>query len=50
MPIHAVKKDGKTVGYQYGQHGKVYPTRAQAAKQAAAIHAAGYQEPKPKGK
>ena len=39
MPIHAVKKDGKTVGYKYGTTGKVYPTRAQAMKQARAIHA-----------
>jgi len=49
MPIHAVKKEGKTVGYKYGIHGKVYPTRAEAAKQAAAIHASGYKEPKSKG-
>ena len=49
MPIHRVTKDGKTVGYKYGTSGKTYPTRAQAVKQAQAIHAAGYKEPKPKG-
>lgn len=40
MPIHKVKG-----GYKWGNHGKVYPIRAQAAKQAAAAHANGYQEP-----
>ena len=39
MPIHKVKG-----GYKWGSHGKVYPTRAQAAKQAAAAHANGYKE------
>lgn len=39
MPIHRATgpKGGK--GYQYGTHGKVYPTRAQAVKQAQAIKA-----------
>jgi hypothetical protein len=45
MPVHSVKKLGKTVGYQYGTKGKVYPTRAQAIKQAQAIMASGYKEP-----
>ena len=40
MPIH--KTNG---GYKWGNHGKVYPTRAQAAKQAAAAYANGYKEP-----
>jgi hypothetical protein len=40
MPIMKVKQ-----GYKWGQHGKVYATRAQAAKQAAAAHANGYKEP-----
>jgi hypothetical protein len=44
MPIHRVTRNGKT-GYQYGTHGTVYPTRAQAVKQAQAIHASGYKEP-----
>jgi hypothetical protein len=44
MPIHKVIKDGK-VGYKYGEHGHTYPTRAGAAKQAAAIHASGFKEP-----
>ena len=39
MPIHRATgpKGGK--GWQYGQHGKVYPTRAGAVKQAQAIKA-----------
>jgi hypothetical protein len=40
MPVHKVQG-----GYKYGTHGKVYPTRAQAMKQARAIHANGYKEP-----
>lgn len=39
MPIHKATgpKGGK--GFQYGTTGKVYPTRAQAVKQAQAIKA-----------
>ena len=37
MPIH---KEG--TGYQWGNHGKVYPTKAGAARQAAAAHANGF--------
>lgn len=48
MPIHRIKRGGKTY-YKYGQHGKEYPTRMQAERQAAAIHASGYRE-KPKKK
>ena len=44
MPIHKT-----TGGYKYGTTGKVYPTRAGAAKQAAAIAANGYKEPVKKG-
>ena len=46
MPIHKVKgpKGGK--GFQWGTHGKVYPTRKQAAKQAAAAYASGYKKKK----
>ena len=40
MPIRKVKG-----GYKWGNHGKVYPTRAGAARQAAAAHANGYKEP-----
>lgn len=32
-------------GYRWGNHGTVYKTRAEAAKQAAAAHANGYSEP-----
>jgi len=44
MPIRKVKG-----GYQWGKHGKVYPTREQAERQARAAYAAGYREKK-KGK
>lgn len=38
MPIHKVSG-----GYKWGSKGKTYPTRAGAAKQAAAAYASGYQ-------
>lgn len=38
MPIHKTKSGG----WQWGTHGKVYKTRAGAARQAAAAHANGY--------
>lgn len=37
MPIHKVKG-----GYRWGNHGKVYKKRSDAAKQAAAAYAHGY--------
>lgn len=37
MPIQKVKG-----GYKWGESGKVYPTKAQAAKQARAAYASGY--------
>ena len=37
MPIKKVKG-----GYKWGKSGKVYPTKAQAAKQARAAYASGY--------
>jgi hypothetical protein len=40
MPIMKVKG-----GYRWGMTGKTYPTRAEAAKQAAAAHANGSKEP-----
>jgi len=42
MPVHPVKKNGKTVGYQWGQSGKVYKKKSDAEKQARAIYASGY--------
>ena len=39
MPIRRVPG-----GYQWGQTGKVYPTKAQAEQQARAIYASGYRE------
>lgn len=37
MPTHKVKG-----GYQWGKHGKVYPTKAQADRQGRAIYANGW--------
>ena len=37
MPVRKVPG-----GYQWGTSGKVYPTKAQAEKQARAAHASGY--------
>lgn len=37
MPVKKVKG-----GYKWGSHGKVYPTKAQALKQARAAYAHGY--------
>ena len=39
MPVRRVPG-----GYQWGQSGKVYPTKAQAEAQARAAYAAGYRE------
>ena len=39
MPVHKVKG-----GYKWGKTGKVYPTNAQAEKQAKAIYASGYKK------
>lgn len=46
MPVRKVPG-----GYQWGQSGKVYPTRQQAEAQGRAVHASGWTEkPKPKKK
>lgn len=45
MPVHPVRESGTIVGYQWGQHGKVYRGKGaeeKAAKQGAAAHATGY--------
>ena len=39
MPVHAVAG-----GFRWGTHGHIYPTRAGAQRQAAAIYASGYRE------
>lgn len=44
MPVKPVKQQGKTVGYQWGKTGRVYPTKAQAQRQARAIYASGYKK------
>lgn len=41
MPVKKVKG-----GYQWGNSGKVYKTREEAERQAQAIYASGYREPK----
>jgi hypothetical protein len=46
MPVRKVKLPGSKTGYQWGTQGKVYPTRAQALKQARAAYAAGYRSKK----
>lgn len=47
MPVRRVRG-----GYQWGQSGKVYPTKEQAEAQGRAIYASGYREktPQPKKK
>lgn len=49
MPIHKITQNGKTY-YRWGDHGKMYPNRSDAEKQAQAAHAAGYKEPTNKPK
>ena len=44
MPIRKVKG-----GYKWGKSGKVYPTRKQAEKQAAAAYASGYKKSEEQG-
>ena len=44
MPIQSVTVKGQKY-YRYGTSGKLYRNSADAEKQAAAIHAAGYKEP-----
>lgn len=42
MPIREVTLKGGRKGYRWGAHGKIYPTREQAKKQAAAAFSNGY--------
>lgn len=44
MPVHPVTEEGRVVGYRWGEHGKVYRSRAKAEAQARAIFASGYRE------
>ena len=37
MPVHRARGPRGGKGYQYGESGRVYPTRAQAIKQMVAI-------------
>lgn len=43
MPVRKLKSGG----WQWGKHGKVYPTKQQAIKQGQAAHTSGFKE-KPK--
>jgi hypothetical protein len=45
VPIQVITQNGKRM-YRYGDTGKLYPNRADAEKQAAAIIASGYKEKK----
>jgi hypothetical protein len=47
MPVQKVMKDGR-VQYRWGTHGHLYPTKAQAEAQGAAIRASQYAEQKKK--
>jgi hypothetical protein len=49
MPIHRATGPRGGKGYQYGTHGKVYPTKGQAVKQMVAIKIS-QGKIKPKGK
>lgn len=42
MPIHEASLPGGGKGWQWGEHGKVYGSRAGAERQAATAHAHGY--------
>lgn len=43
MPVHAVRSaGGKIIGWQFGQTGKIYKTKAEAEEQERAIRASGW--------
>ena len=43
MPVHAVRSaGGKIIGWQFGQSGKIYKTKAEAEEQERAIRAIGW--------
>ena len=45
MPVHAVRSaGGKIIGWQFGQSGKIYKTKAEAEAQERAIRASGWKE------
>lgn len=44
MPVHAVRENGRIVGWQWGGHGKVYRSKAKAEDQARAIYATGWRD------
>lgn len=48
MPVHKATGPRGGQGWQYGTTGKVYPTRAQAVRQAQAIKASQTRQPQRK--
>jgi hypothetical protein len=47
MPVKEVKNSsGKTIGYRWGETGKIYRKREDAQKQGRAIYATGYAKKK----
>ena len=44
VPIKRCQLPGGELGWKWGDQGKCYPNRAQAERQAAAAHAAGFTE------
>ena len=51
MPVREVTNtSGKTIGYRWGETGKLYRNREDAEKQGRAIRASGYEEKNNEGK
>jgi len=46
MPVKKATGPRGGAGFKWGDSGKVYPTKKQAAKQAAAAYASGYKKKK----
>ena len=46
MPVQKATGPQGGKGFKWGDSGKVYPTKKQAAKQAAAAYASGYKKKK----
>lgn len=42
MPVHRARGPRGGTGWQWGNSGKVYPTKKQAARQGQAAYASGY--------
>ena len=44
MPVHKITQ-GRQTYYRWGDHGKMYKTKAEAERQGRAAYASGYREP-----